>query len=109
MTTEMGFLRKPPKGLMTPASALLRGVGNMVGKERQINAFRLLADVGRHISKTARTSARVCADPSFPPLILGVVAAAFAFAFILNAPREVVIGVLVVGCVTAFLERKQQK
>jgi len=34
--------------------------------------------------------------------------AALAFAFILNAPPDVVFGVLGIGCLTAFLEAKQR-
>jgi hypothetical protein len=44
----------------------------------------------------------VRADPFLPLILVGVVATAYAFAFILNAPPEVVLGVLGIGCVTAF-------
>ena len=42
-------------------------------------------------------------------MILGVVAAAFFFAFVLKATPEIIVGVLVIGCVTAFLETKLRK
>jgi len=51
----------------------------------------------------------ICAEPSLPLIILGVVAAAFFFVFVLKASPEVVVGVLVIGGVTAFLETKSRK
>jgi hypothetical protein len=51
----------------------------------------------------------VWTEPSFPLIILGVVAAAFFFAFVLKATPEIVVGVLVIGGVTAFLETKLRK
>jgi hypothetical protein len=112
----MGFLRKPPKGLMTPASGLLRAVGFMLGDPHQINAVHIISRslsrrwlaIGRRISKMTRSSARVWTDPFLPVILLGVVAAAFGFAFILNAPPQIVFGVLIIGCVTAYIETKQR-
>jgi hypothetical protein len=114
--TEMGFLRKPPKGLMTPASGLLRAVGLMFGDRHRFNAVRILwrslsrrwLAIGRLLSEIGRSSARVWADPFLPVILLGVVATAFGFAFILNAPPEIVFGVLAIGGVTAYLETKQR-
>jgi len=112
----MGFLRKPPKGLMTPASGLLRAVGFMVDDRHQNNAVHILwralsrrwLAIGGRIPKMARSSARVWADPFLPVILLGVVAAAFGFAFILSAPPEIVFGVLAIGGITAYLETKQR-
>ena len=56
----------------------------------------------RHFREQASDFARVRADPFLPLILVGVVATAYAFAFILNAPPEVVLGVLGIGCVTAF-------
>ena len=69
---------------------------------------RLLSAIGRHVVERSRSSLRVWADPFLPAILLGVVTAAFAFAFILNAPPDVVFGVLGIGCLTAFLETKQR-
>jgi hypothetical protein len=101
---------------MTPASGLLRAVGFMFGDRHQINAAHILwrslsrrwMAIGRHISEMARSSARVWADPFLPVILLGVVSVAFGFAFILNAPPEIVFGILVIGGVTAYLETKQR-
>jgi hypothetical protein len=61
-----------------------------------------------HSRAEGRSSLRVWAYPFLPAILLGVVATAFAFAFIVNAPAEVVFGVLGIGCLTAFLETKQR-
>lgn len=37
-------------------------------------------------------------------LLLGVIGAAFLFAFVLGADAYIVFGVLLIGCVTAFVE-----
>ncbi len=68
----------------------------------------LLSAIACRIREPARSFARVWAEPFLPAILLGVVAAAFVFAFILNAPAEVVFGVLGIGCLTAFLETKQR-
>ena len=68
----------------------------------------LLSAIACRIRVRMRSFVKVWADPFFPPILLGVVAAAFAFAFILNAPTEVVFVVLGIGCLTAFLEAKQR-
>jgi hypothetical protein len=47
---------------------------------------------------------RALADHPLPALILGVVGAAFFFAIVLGADASIVFGVLVIGCVTAFIE-----
>jgi len=88
----------------------------MSGDGHQIDFVRILWRSVSHLSSAIacrirqRTSSsfRVWADPFLPAILLGVVAAAFAFAFILNAPREVVSGVLGIGCLTALLETKQR-
>ena len=67
-----------------------------------------LSAIACRIRERMRSSVKVWADPFLPAIFLGVVAAAFAFAFISNAPPEVVFGVLGIGCVTAFLEAKQR-
>ena len=72
-----------------------------------------LSRVFAYIARCARQSwgslLEVWTEPSFPLIILGVVAAAFFFAFVLKATPEVVVGVLVIGGVTAFLETKLRK
>jgi len=88
----------------------------MSGDGDQIHPFRILrrslshlsSAIACHIRERTSSSIRVWADPFLPAILLGVVAAAFAFAFILNAPPEVVFGVLGIGCLTAFLETKQR-
>lgn len=44
------------------------------------------------------------ADRKLPTLILGVVAAAAFFAFVLKADAAIVFGVLAIGCLTAIIE-----
>lgn len=68
----------------------------------------LLSAIGCRMRERMRSSVKVWADPFLPAILLGVVAAAFAFAFILNASAELVFGVLGIGCLTAFLEAKQR-
>jgi hypothetical protein len=46
----------------------------------------------------------IFADRLLQLLLLGVIGAAFLFAFVLRANASVVFGVLVIGCVTAFIE-----
>ena len=70
--------------------------------------LRLFSAIGRRVLERSRSSLRVWADPVLPAILLGVVMAALAFAFILNAPPDVVFGVLGIGCLTAFLEAKQR-
>ena len=48
-------------------------------------------------------------DPYLPITILGVVGATFVFAFVFNADFTLVFGVLIVGCVTAFLESRARR
>jgi hypothetical protein len=79
---------------------------------RQIRRFHALGRLflrawsafTRHFRQQTSAFARVRVDPFLPVILTGVVAAAYAFAFILNAPPEVVLGVLAIGCATAFLE-----
>jgi hypothetical protein len=47
---------------------------------------------------------RVFADRLLQLLLLGTICAAFIFAVVLRADASIVFGVLVVGCVTAFVE-----
>jgi hypothetical protein len=85
----------------------------MIGDRHPINAAHILCRslsrrwlaIGRRVPEMARSSARVWADPFLPVILLGVVAAAFGFAFV-SAPPEIVFGVLAIGCVTAYLETK---
>lgn len=49
-------------------------------------------------------ASRIFTDRLLQLLILGVVGVAFLFAFVLGADASIVFGVLVIGCVTAFVE-----
>jgi hypothetical protein len=101
---------------MTPASAVLRAGDFMSADGHKIRSFgifgrsfsKLLSAIACRIRERTRSSVRVLADPFLPAILLGVVVAAFVFAFILNAPAEIVFGVLGIGCLTAFLETKQR-
>lgn len=53
-----------------------------------------------------RSFRQVSTNPIFPILILGVLAAAFFFASVLNAPTNVVFGVLFIGCLTTAIETR---
>jgi hypothetical protein len=46
----------------------------------------------------------IFADRLLQLLLLGVIGAAFLFALVLGADASIVFGVLVIGCVTAFVE-----
>jgi hypothetical protein len=102
---------------MTPASAALRAGEFMSADGHQIRSFgslgrslsQLLSVIAYRVRERITCSVRVWADPFLPAILLGVVATAFASAFIVNAPAEVVFGVLGIGCLTAFLETKQRK
>jgi hypothetical protein len=48
-------------------------------------------------------------DQAFALILLGVVGAAFVFAFVFKADRHTVVGVLLIGCVTAFLETSHRR
>jgi hypothetical protein len=104
------------KGLMTPASTVLRAGGSMSGDGRLFRSFgilgralsNLLSAIACRIRERTRDSVTVWSDPFLPVILLGVIVAAFVFAFILNAPAEIVFGVLGIGCLTAFLETKQR-
>jgi hypothetical protein len=88
----------------------------MSGDGRLIRSFgilgralsNLLSAIPCRIRERARDSVRVCSDPFLPAILLGVVASAFVFTFILNAPAEIVFGVLGIGCLTALLETKHR-
>ena len=71
---------------------------------------RELSRLGSAIGRRARVSWRsvvwISTDPYLPLIIIGVIAAAFFFAFVLNAEASVVTGILLIGCVTAVLETK---
>jgi hypothetical protein len=64
--------------------------------------------MGRRADSVWRSFRKVCTNPIFPILILGVLAAAFFFAFVLDAPTNVVFGVLFIGCFTAVIETKKR-
>jgi hypothetical protein len=51
-----------------------------------------------------RSIGLIFSDRLLQVLLLGVIGAAFLFTFVLGADAYVVFGVLVVGCVTAFIE-----
>lgn len=67
---------------------------------------RLRSAVGRSRHAAWGVVRRSWSDPVLPLIILGVIAVAFGFAFILDAPPSVVFAVLVIGCLTAFIETK---
>lgn len=64
--------------------------------------------MGRRANSVWRSFRQVSTNPIFPILILGVLAAALFFAFVLNAPTNVVFGVLFIGCLTAVIETKKR-
>ena len=70
--------------------------------------LRARSAFARHFREQKSSFAKVRDDPFLPVILTGVVAAAYAFAFILNAPPEVVFGVLGIGCLTAFLETSRR-
>jgi hypothetical protein len=88
----------------------------MFADRREIRWFRALrrlllrawSPFARDFREQTSAFARVRVDPFLPVILTGVVAAAYAFAFILNAPPEVVLGVLAIGCATAFLETSRR-
>ena len=80
-----------------------------VARAGQASRSRVSANIVRYAHQSLRSLLEIWAEPSFPLIILGVVAAAFFFAFILKASFEVVVGVLVIGSVTAFFETKSRK
>jgi hypothetical protein len=71
--------------------------------------LRLCSAIGRRARAGWGAVVRTSTDPYLPLIILGVVAAAFVFAFIFDAPPMVVFGVLFVGCLTAFIETTLHK
>jgi predicted permease len=64
--------------------------------------------MGRRADSVWRSFRKVSTNPIFPMLILGVLAAAFFFAFVLDAPTNVVLGVLFIGGFTAVIETKKR-
>ena len=80
-----------------------------VARTIQASCSRVSANIVRYAHQSLRSMLEIWAEPSFPLIILGVVAAAFFFAFVSKASPEVVVGVLVIGGVTAFLETKSRK
>jgi hypothetical protein len=60
----------------------------------------------RHIQALWELVKILATDSYFPLTVLGVLAAAFFFAFVLDADAQIVAGVLVVGLVTAAWESK---
>jgi hypothetical protein len=64
------------------------------GEDMILGALRILFQI----------AARILADRLLQLLLLGVVGAALLFAFVLDADASIVFGVLVIGCVTAFVE-----
>jgi hypothetical protein len=60
--------------------------------------------MNRAIAAFVGAAQKTLADTLLPKLLLGVIAAALFFKFVLDADPGITIGVLVVGCVTAFLE-----
>jgi len=84
-------------------------IGPHVAHILQVALSRFSANIARYARQSWRSLLEIWPEPSFQLIILGVVAAAFFFAFVLKATPEVVIGVLVIGGVTAFLETKSRK
>ena len=83
--------------------------GRTVVRNVQTALSHFSANIARYWRQSWRSLLDVGTEPSFPLIILGVVAAAFFFAFVLKAAPEVVVGVLVIGGATAFLETKLRK
>jgi hypothetical protein len=52
---------------------------------------------------------RTFADSLLPKLLVGVILAALFFWFVLGADVGITIGVLVIGCVTAFIESSSNR
>lgn len=52
---------------------------------------------------------RIFADSLLPKLVVGVILAALFFKFVLGADSGITIGVLLIGCVTAFLEASSHR
>jgi hypothetical protein len=90
--SAVGFMSDDPKDGLP--QILLRGLS------------RLRSAVGRSVHAAWRVVRRTSTDPVLPLILLGVVAVAFGFAFILDAPPMVVFGVLIIGGLTAFIETK---
>jgi len=64
--------------------------------------------VGRILGAVAENIRAALADHHLPMLLLGVIAAAFLF-YILGAEIPIVIGVLGIGCATAFIESSNHR
>ena len=63
--------------------------------------------IGRRATTIWRSFRQLSTDPIFPILVLGVIPATYFFAFVLNAPANVVLGILFIGCLTAIIETKR--
>ena len=107
------FALKLRNGLTPPAECKPSSVGFMSDDPKdslpQILLRRLLrlrSGVWRSVRAAWRAVRRTSTDPVLPLIILGVVAVAFGFAFIFDAPPMVVFGVLIIGGLTAFIETK---
>ena len=108
---EMGFL-KPP--LMTPNCAISRGGRLHVRRSQPVGpgagfAEHTFSRFGAYCSTRAPGLGLLLGSVDGAIVPIGVVATAFFFAFVLKATPEVVVGVLVIGGVTAFLETKSGK
>jgi hypothetical protein len=109
----MGFLRKPPLGLMTPTVHKC-AVGFMLADAPPPDSPQpssgLLARLSAAIGLSGRVGltsiSRTAKDPTLPVLLLGAIGAAFFATVVLHAPAEIVFGLLFIGCLTAILETK---
>ena len=59
-----------------------------VARTVQASCSRVSASIVRYAHQSLRSMLEIWAEPSFPLIILGVVAAAFFFAFVLKASPE---------------------
>ena len=67
---------------------------------------RLRRAIGRRCRRRFRSALTVASDPVLPLLVLGVLAAAFVAALLFKSPAEIVFAILLIGCLTAFIETK---
>jgi hypothetical protein len=65
--------------------------------------------LGHRVIAVWRSFRKVSTNPILPILIIGVVAAAFVFAFVLDAPTDLVFAILFIGCLTAVLETTKRR
>lgn len=109
----MGFLRKPPLGLMTPTvhkcavGFMLTDAPPPASPQPSSGLLaRLYAAIGRRGRVGLTSVSRTAKDPTLPLLLLGAIGAAFFATVVLHAPAEIVFGLLFIGCLTAVLETK---